>query len=121
MAAASGMAVGAGMSPRARQIVAASGLGGYRPRGERLRQKKICARTRTGTPFTVLAVTVAGNVLEKRSHLKAASKVRFGRAGDAAVAATHARPICWPTPGQRHQRVDFQSQYSKIDAPVGLG
>ena len=48
--------------------------------------KKICARTRTGTPFTVLAVTVAGNVLEKRSHLMAASKVRFGRAGDAALA-----------------------------------
>jgi hypothetical protein len=70
MAAASGMAVGSGMSPRARQIVAASGLGGYRPRGERLRQKKICARTGTGTPFTVLAVTVAGNVLEKRSHLR---------------------------------------------------
>jgi hypothetical protein len=64
MAAASGIAVGSGMSPRARQIVAASGLAGYRPRGERLRQKKIL-RTRTGTPFTVIAVPICGQCLSK--------------------------------------------------------
>jgi hypothetical protein len=64
MAAASGIAVGSGMSPRARQIVAASGLAGYRPRGERLRQKKFVNAHRHSVHGHCRAY-LRGNVLKK--------------------------------------------------------